>query len=190
MEGLLVSTGVVALAEVGDKTQLLALLLATRFRAPLPIILGILVATLANHALAALVGVAVAEWLQSPALRWALGLSFVAMGLWTLQPDRLDPGQAPARPSYGPFLTTLVVFFFVEIGDKTQVATMALAAQFHDLVMVTIGTTLGMMIANVPVVLLGGYAAAKISLKPIRIAAAAVFIVLGIFVCLQAAGLL
>jgi Ca2+/H+ antiporter, TMEM165/GDT1 family len=186
MESLIVSTGVVALAEIGDKTQLLALLLATRFRAPVPIILGILVATLANHALAALVGVAVADWLQSPALRWALGLSFVAMGLWTLKPDRLDPDQAP-KPRYGPFLTTLVAFFLVEIGDKTQVATMALAAQFQDLVLVTLGTTVGMLLANVPAVLLGDLAASRLPLKPIRLAAAALFIALGAFVCLQAA---
>ena len=189
MESLFVSTGVVALAEIGDKTQLLALLLATRFRAPVPIILGILAATLANHALAALIGVAVADWLQSPALRWALGLSFVAMGLWALKPDRLDPAEAPGRPRFGPFLTTAVAFFLVEIGDKTQVATMALAAQFQDLVLVTLGTTLGMMLANVPAVLLGDLAATRLPLKPIRLAAAALFILLGGFVCLQAAGI-
>jgi Ca2+/H+ antiporter, TMEM165/GDT1 family len=186
MESLFVSAGVVALAEIGDKTQLLALLLATRFRAPLPIILGILVATLANHAVAALLGVVVADWLQSPALRWALGLSFVAMGLWTLRPDRLDRDQAPA-PRYGPFLTTLVAFFLVEIGDKTQVATMALAVQFQHLLLVTLGTTLGMMLANVPAVLLGDLAASRLPLKAIRLTAAALFVALGGFVCLEAA---
>ncbi|MGF1626071.1 MAG: TMEM165/GDT1 family protein [Alphaproteobacteria bacterium] len=189
MESLLVSTGVVALAEIGDKTQLLALVLATRFRAPVPIILGILVATLANHALAAVAGIAVAGWLQSAALQWALGLSFIAMGLWALKPDRLDPDQAPKTPRYGAFATTLVAFFLVEIGDKTQVATMALAAQFQELLMVTIGTTLGMMIANVPAVLIGDLAAARLPLKPIRIAAAAAFIVLGVIACLRAAGM-
>ena len=189
MESLLVSTGIVALAEIGDKTQLLALLLATRFRAPGPIILGILVATLANHALAAAVGIAIADWLQSAALQWALGLSFIAMGLWALKPDRLDPDEAAPRPRYGAFLTTLVTFFLVEIGDKTQVATMALAVQFQDLLLVTLGSTLGMMIANVPAVLVGDLAATRLPLKPIRIAAAAAFIVLGALACLQAAGM-
>jgi putative Ca2+/H+ antiporter (TMEM165/GDT1 family) len=189
MEAFAASTGVVCLAEIGDKTQLLALVLATRFRAPAPIVAGILVATLANHALAALAGVAVAEWLQSPALRWALGLSFVAMGLWTLEPDRLDADEAPAKPRYGPFLTTVVVFFLVEIGDKTQIATMALAAQFQDLVLVTAGTTLGMMLANAPAVFAGNFVALRLPLKAIRLAAAALFIVLGAFVCLEAGGL-
>ncbi|MEZ5669976.1 MAG: TMEM165/GDT1 family protein [Alphaproteobacteria bacterium] len=188
MESLLVSTGVVALAEIGDKTQLLALLLCARFRAPLPILAGILIATVANHALAALLGTAVGDWLQSEALQWGLGAGFVLMGLWTLKPDRLDGDSAGPADRYGAFLTTLVAFFLVEIGDKTQVATMALAARFQDIAMVTVGTTLGMMAANAPVVALGGFAADRLPLRTIRLAAAALFGALGALVCLEAAG--
>lgn len=188
MDSLLISAGVVGIAEIGDKTQLLALVLAARFRAHLPIILGILLATIANHALASLLGIAVADLLESNALKWALGASFIGMGLWTLKPDRLGEDEANPQVRYGAFLTTLVVFFFVEIGDKTQIATMALAAQFQNLLQVTLGSTLGMMAANVPVVILGDFAADRMPLGVIRKLAAAAFVSLGGIVCLEAAG--
>ncbi|WP_308910144.1 TMEM165/GDT1 family protein [Pseudokordiimonas caeni] len=179
MEAFLVSTGVVAIAEIGDKTQLLALFLAARFRAPLPIIMGILVATLANHGLAAWAGLLVADWLSGDTLRWILGLSFLAMAAWMLVPDKLDD-DAPANARFGPFLATLIAFFLVEIGDKTQVATVALSARFQDLPLVTAGTTLGMMLANVPAVLIGDAAATKIPLKLVHGIAAVIFATLGI----------
>ncbi|MCA8966963.1 MAG: TMEM165/GDT1 family protein [Planctomycetes bacterium] len=180
MEAFLVSTGVVAVAEIGDKTQLLALLLATRFRRPLPVIAGIALATVANHALAAWLGVAVVQWLSPDVTRWILGASFLAMAAWTLKPDEMDDDEAPASRRHGAFLTTLVAFFLVEIGDKTQVATVALAAQFDAVVMVTAGTTLGMMIANVPAVLVGDRAAGHIPLGVVRGVAATVFALLGL----------
>ena len=189
MNAFLVSTGIVAIAEIGDKTQLLALVLAARFRKPIPIVLGILVATLANHALAAWFGTVVADWLGAERLRWILGLSFLAMAGWTLIPDKIDDG-AGAEGRLGPFLATLIAFFLVEIGDKTQIATIALSARFNDLVMVTAGTTLGMMIANVPVVLMGDAAAAKIPLAPVRIAAALIFLAMGLATLTNLGGLL
>ncbi|EKV28119.1 putative transmembrane protein [Caenispirillum salinarum AK4] len=181
MNGLLVSTGVVALAEIGDKTQLLALVLACRWRKPVPIILGILIATLANHAAAAVVGVAVTDLLTPEVLKWVLGLGFLAMAGWMLVPDTLDDDEGePKASKYGPFLATLVTFFIVEIGDKTQVATVALAAEFQNLVMVTLGTTIGMLVANVPVVLIGDRAGAKIPLALVRGISAALFAVMGV----------
>lgn len=182
MEALLVSTAVVAVAEIGDKTQLLALVLAARFRKPMPIILGILAATLANHGLAAWVGVLVADWAGPQLLRWGLGLSFLAMAGWMLIPDRFDNEEAPWAARFGPFVATLIAFFLVEIGDKTQIATVALSARFDALVTVTAGTTLGMMIANVPAVLLGDVAATKLPLKFINGLAAALFAILGVLV--------
>lgn len=183
MEALLVSTGVVALAEVGDKTQLLALVLAARFRKPVPIIMGILVATAANHALAGLVGAFIAAALGAELLRWLLGLSFVAMALWMLIPDRYDDGEEnAAAPRFGVFVATVVAFFLVEMGDKTQVATVALAARYDGLVAVVAGTTLGMMVANVPAVLLGEVAAKKLPMKLVHGIAAAIFLVLGLTV--------
>ncbi|MEX2614556.1 MAG: TMEM165/GDT1 family protein [Alphaproteobacteria bacterium] len=179
MEALIVSATVVAIAEIGDKTQLLALVLAARYRRPLPIIFGILVATLANHGLAAWVGSLVADWLGGDWLRWIIGVSFLAMAVWIMVPDKLDDDrQPPGR--FGPFLATLVSFFIVEIGDKTQVATVALAARFNDLLLVTCGTTLGMMLANIPAVLLGDVAATKVPLKLVHGIAACIFAVLGI----------
>jgi len=179
LEALLVSTGVVAIAEIGDKTQLLALVLAARFRKPAPIILGILVATLANHALAGAVGAWLLGVLGPDAIRWVLGISFLAMAAWALIPDKLDDGDAkPSR--YGAFLTTLVAFFLVEMGDKTQIATVALAARYDALAVVVAGTTLGMMLANVPAVLLGEVAATKLPLRLVRGVAAAIFAALGI----------
>lgn len=178
MEALFVSTAVVAIAEIGDKTQLLALCLAARFRKPVPIILGILVATMANHGLAAWVGVLVANWIGADLMRWILGLSFIAMAAWMLVPDKADDDACPSR--LGPFLATLVAFFLVEIGDKTQIATVALAARFNDLLWVTAGTTIGMMLANVPAVLLGDVAATKIPLKLVHTVAAVIFLALGV----------
>jgi putative Ca2+/H+ antiporter (TMEM165/GDT1 family) len=183
MEPFLVSTGLVAIAEIGDKTQLLALLLAARFKAPIPIILGILTATIGNHLLAALVGDLAGQFLQGPWMKWVLGLAFIAFGAWALIPDKFeDSDHPPERPGRSIFLTTVICFFFVEMGDKTQVATVALAARFHQVLLVAAGTTLGMMIANVPVVLIGEKAAAKLPLKYIRWAAAASFAALGLWI--------
>jgi putative Ca2+/H+ antiporter (TMEM165/GDT1 family) len=183
VEALLVSTGVVALAEIGDKTQLLALLLATRLRAPIPIVLGIVVATLANHAFAGAVGAWLVHVIGPGAMRWILGISFLAMAAWTLIPDE-PPDDDAARPRYGVFVTTVVAFFLVEMGDKTQIATVALAAQFQSLVMVVLGTTLGMLIANVPVVFMGDALIRRVPMKVVRIVAASVFAVLGLYALL------
>jgi len=188
MEALLASTAMVALAEIGDKTQLLAILLATRFRKPVSIVLGILGATLVNHALAALVGSQAAAWLDGQWFRYLVAASFVAMGLWTLIPDRIDPDAQPGATGRGAFLTTLVAFFLVEMGDKTQLATVALAARFHDVIAVTAGTTLGMMLANVPAVWFGEALTRKVSLGLIRTIAACLFIAIGLWVGAQTAG--
>jgi len=179
LESLLVPTAIVALAEIGDKTQLLALILAARFRKPWPIIAGIIAATLANHAAAGAVGAWVGSFFSDSALHWILAASFTATALWTLVPDNMDDDENPAR-RFGPFLTTLIAFFLAEIGDKTQVATVMLAAQYPHLIMVIIGTTLGMLIANVPVVLAGNFAADKLPLTLIRRLAATAFFVLAI----------
>ena len=189
MEAILTSTAVVALAEIGDKTMLLAIVLATRFRKPLPIILGILVATLANHGIAAFLGQSIANLLSGQWFRYAVGASFVAMALWTLVPDKLDADEEPKPSRYGAFLTTTVAFFIVEIGDKTQIATIALGAQFQNVLAVTIGTTLGMMLANVPAVYLGNAIVERVSLKFIRMAAALLFLLIGLWVLTDAAGL-
>lgn len=178
MEAFLTSTLLVAIAEIGDKTMLLAIVLATRFRRPIPIILGIFCATLANHALAALLGQQMATWLDGGWFRIAIAASFVAMGLWTLIPDKFDEEDKPAERR-GAFLTTLVAFFLVEIGDKTQIATVALGARFDAVLAVTAGTTLGMMIANVPAVYLGQALVQRISLDVVRRVAAALFIATG-----------
>jgi putative Ca2+/H+ antiporter (TMEM165/GDT1 family) len=182
MDAFLTSTAVVALAEVGDKTQLLAILLATRLKRPVPIIFGILAATIANHFLAALVGAEAASFLDGKWFRILIGVSFVAMGLWTLIPDTFEDeeNRRPARS--GAFLTTLIAFFLVEMGDKTQLATIALAARFHTVAAVTAGTTLGMLIANVPAVLLGEAAARKLPMRVVHGIAAAIFLVLGLSV--------
>jgi putative Ca2+/H+ antiporter (TMEM165/GDT1 family) len=181
MDAFLISTGVVALAEIGDKTQLLALVLAARFKKPWPIIAGILVATLVNHALAGSVGVWAAALLGADALRWILGLSFLGMAAWMLVPDKLDPAAAETpRAPLGVFGATVIAFFLAEMADKTQIATIALAARFHDLAPVVLGTTLGMMIANVPAVLLGEMATRKISPTVVHAVAALIFALLGI----------
>lgn len=180
MEAFLVSTGVVALGEMGDKTQLLAIVLAARFRRPLPIILGILVATLANHAFAGLVGEAVAKALGLDLVRWVVGASFIAMAAWMLVPDQADDDAAAALQRLGVFGATVVAFFLAEMGDKTQIATVALAARYDALLAVVTGTTLGMLLANVPAVFLGEMFATKVSMTWLRVAAAAVFAVLGL----------
>ncbi|GGC99710.1 TMEM165/GDT1 family protein [Halopseudomonas salina] len=181
MESFLVSTGIVALAEIGDKTQLLALVLALRFRRPWPIVLGILVATLANHALAGAVGQFVSSLLSDTWLYGMLALSFFAVAAWTLVPDKLDEDDTPPISHYGAFMATLVAFFIAEMGDKTQIATVVLAAQFETYIWVVMGTTLGMMLANVPVVFLGNAAAAKLPLGIIRSVAAFAFLLMGLY---------
>ena len=178
MDAFFVSAGLVALAEIGDKTQLLALVLAARFRRPVPIIAGILVATLANHAGAAFVGSLAADWLKGPLLERALGIGFLAMAAWVLVPDK-DEELGDSRDRFGAFLATAIAFFLVEMGDKTQIATVALGARFHDVVQVTAGTTLGMMAANVPVVLLGDRLLRRLPLARVRMAAAIAFALLG-----------
>lgn len=179
MEAFLVSTLVVGLAEIGDKTQLLSFVLAARFQRPLPIIFGIFFATIANHAMAGLAGTFFGGLLGGPWLRWILGVSFLGVAVWALFPDRLG-GNAGATARFGAFLTTLVSFFLAEIGDKTQIATIGLAARFDAFYAVVIGTTLGMMLANVPAVVIGHHAADRLPLRAIRIAAAAVFAAIGI----------
>lgn len=180
LDSLLVPTAIVALAEIGDKTQLLALILAARFRKPWPIIAGIVVATLANHAAAGAVGAWVGGFFTDAMLHWILAASFTATALWTLVPDKMDDDEASTARKYGPFVTTLITFFIAEIGDKTQVATVMLAAQYPDLWLVIIGTTVGMLIANVPVVIAGNFAADKLPLTLIRRLAATAFFVLAV----------
>ncbi len=184
MEAFLISTGVVALGEMGDKTQLLAMLLAAKFRRPVPIILGILVATLANHALAGAVGDWVAQALGPNLLRWVIGVSFIAMAGWMLIPDKIDDVNA-GHQRFGVFGTTVLAFFLAEMGDKTQIATVALAARYHDLFAVVTGTTLGMMLANVPAVFLGDTIARKISMRLVHGVAAAIFAALGVLTLLN-----
>ena len=181
MEALLTSTGLVALAEIGDKTQLLSLALASRYRKPWPIIAGILVATLANHALAGGLGAWVARLVSPQALRWVLAASFFAMAAWMLVPDKLDAGKTGAG-RFGVFAATTVAFFLVEMGDKTQIATVALAARYSELWAVVAGTTVGMLLANAPVVLLGERLMKRLPVGLVHKVAASVFIVLGIAV--------
>jgi putative Ca2+/H+ antiporter (TMEM165/GDT1 family) len=181
MEAFFVSTFAVAVGEIGDKTQLLALLLAARYRKPLPIILGILVATLANHSLAGLLGHWVVSHISTDILRWALGLSFLAIAAWTLKPDEMsDEGLSEGR--FGVFFLTCITFFFAEIGDKTQLATVALAAKYADLTWVIAGTTLGMLIADVPAVFLGKVASPNFPFKYVRWCASLIFAILGLIV--------
>ncbi|MDH4583274.1 TMEM165/GDT1 family protein [Pseudomonas sp. BN415] len=186
MESLFVPTLIVALAEIGDKTQLLALLLAARFRKPWPIIWGIVAATLANHFAAGAVGSWVASFFSAATLSWILAASFAAVALWTLVPDKLDDDEESGLKKYGPFVTTLIAFFLAEMGDKTQVATVMLAAQYPHFVMVVLGTTLGMLIANVPVVLAGNFAADRLPLTLIRRLAALAFAALAFYAIYEA----
>lgn len=185
MQTLLIATGVVALAEIGDKTQLLSLVLAARYRKAWPIGLGILVATLANHAVAAWAGAWIAAQLPEGVLKWLLAASFLAVALWALKPDTISEGEAQTASTYGAFVATTIAFFLAEIGDKTQVATVVLAAKYQPLWEVVVGTTLGMMLANVPVVFLGARFAHRIPLKAARIAAALVFAGLAVAVVLR-----
>ena len=180
MEAFLISTGIVALAEMGDKTQLLSLVLAARFRQPWPIVLGILVATLANHALAGAVGSWVNTLLGPTALRWVLGLSFIAMAVWMLIPDKLDDEEGNPAPRMGVFMTTVVAFFLAEMGDKTQIATVMLAAQYQAWAWVVAGTTLGMMLANAPVVWLGDAITQRVPIALVHKVSALIFVVLGV----------
>ena len=191
MEAFLVSTGIVALGEMGDKTQLLALLLAARFKKPVPIILGILVATLANHAAAGWLGGWIAGLMGPQLLRWVMGVSFLAMAVWMLIPDRLDDAAAAGQSRrLGVFGTTVLAFFLAEMGDKTQIATVVLAARYPNLLAVVTGTTLGMMLANVPAVLLGDQISRRLSMKVVHGVAAAIFAVLGVLTLLNVGQLL
>lgn len=185
MEAFLVSTGIVALAEIGDKTQLLAFILAAKFRKPLPIVLGILVATLVNHGFAGALGSFITSLIAPGALRWILGVSFLAMAAWILVPDKFDEEDAKLA-RFGVFGTTLIAFFLAEMGDKTQIATVALAAQYNSLIAVVAGTTFGMMIANVPAVILGDRIANRLPVKLVHRVAAAIFAVLGVATLLGA----
>lgn len=181
LEPFLVSTGVVAVAEIGDKTQLLAFVLSARFKKPWQVILGILAATITNHLLAGVVGVTVSTWVNPQIMRWILGVSFLAMAVWVLIPDREAEGEGkPAR--FGAFVTTALAFFLLEMGDKTQLATVALSAKYQSLIAVTAGTTLGMMLADVPAVFIGDRLAGKIPLRLVHGLAAALFAIIGILV--------
>lgn len=180
MEALLVSTGVVALAEIGDKTQLLAFVLAARFKKPVPIILGILIATLVNHGLAGALGAWITTAVDPDALRWALGISFLAMAAWTLIPDKLDDQKAATTQRLGVFSASLITFFLAEMGDKTQIATVALSAHYGAPLLVVIGTTLGMLIADVPAVFMGDRLGTKIPMRLVHLVAAAIFAALGL----------
>jgi Ca2+/H+ antiporter, TMEM165/GDT1 family len=180
MEALFVSTGVVALAEIGDKTQLLAFLLATRFKKPLPIIAGILVATLLNHSMAGALGAWITATISTQTLRWILGLTFIAMAVWTLIPDKIEEEEMQVAKRFGVFGATLITFFLAEMGDKTQIATVAMSAHFSSVVLVVIGTTLGMMIADVPAVFIGDRLSARIPMKLVHAIAAAMFAAMGV----------
>lgn len=188
MESLLVSTGVVALAEIGDKTQLLAFILAARFKKPLPIIAGILCATLVNHGLAGAVGAWITATVSPEVLRWVLGLSFIGMAVWTMIPDEIEDEETRIARRFGVFGATLVTFFLAEMGDKTQLATVALAAHYASPLLVVAGTTLGMLIADVPAVFIGDRMAAKIPMKLVHSIAAVVFALLGLATLLGAGG--
>ncbi len=186
MDALLISTGIVALAEIGDKTQLLAFLLAARFKKPLPIIAGILCATVVNHGLAGALGAWITASLSPEILRWVLGASFLGMAVWTLIPDEIEDDEGDIAGRWGVFGATLITFFLAEMGDKTQIATIAMAAHFPDPVLVVLGTTLGMLIADVPAVFIGDRLSAKIPMRLVHGLAAALFAVLGVVTLLGA----
>ena len=186
MEALYISTGVVALAEMGDKTQLLAFILAARFKKPVPIILGILLATLVNHGLAGALGAWITSVISPDTMRWVLGLSFIAMAVWTLIPDKIEEEETQIAKRFGVFGATLVTFFLAEMGDKTQIATVALAAHYAAPLLVVIGTTLGMLIADVPAVFVGNKFAEKIPMKLVHSIAAAIFAIMGVLTLLKA----
>ena len=186
MESLFVSTGVVALAEIGDKTQLLAFSLAARFKKPLPIIAGIFLATIVNHGLAGALGAWITATITPEVLRWVLGASFLAMAVWTLIPDKIEEEETQVAQRFGVFGATLVTFFLAEMGDKTQIATVAMAAHYPDPLLVVAGTTLGMLIADVPAVFAGDKLANKIPMKLVHSIAAGIFAVLGVATLLGA----
>ncbi|MDP2768790.1 MAG: TMEM165/GDT1 family protein [Giesbergeria sp.] len=186
MESLLVSTGVVALAEIGDKTQLLAFILAARFKKPVPIILGILAATVVNHGLAGALGAWITAVVSPEIMRWALGLSFIGMAVWTMIPDKIEDEETQIAQRFGVFGATLITFFLAEMGDKTQIATVALAAHYAAPLLVVIGTTLGMLIADVPAVFVGDKLASKVPMKLVHSVAATIFALLGIATLLGA----
>ena len=185
IDALLISTAAVAVAEIGDKTQLLSLILAARYRRPWPIIAGILIATILNHSLAGAVGAAVAAWLSPDQLKWILALSFFAVAIWTLIPDKLDDADRATGTGRSVLIATVIAFFLAEMGDKTQVATVLLAAQYSPLWQVITGSTIGMLLANVPVVLLGSRFAHRLPLRAARIAAAVLFMVLAVWIVLR-----
>lgn len=184
-ESFFISTGVVALAEIGDKTQLLAFLLAARFKKPLPIILGILLATIVNHGLAGMLGAWITHVVNPEILRWVLGISFIAMAIWTLIPDKIEEEETLIAKRLGVFGATLITFFIAEMGDKTQIATIAMAAHYQSAFIVVCGTTLGMLIADVPAVFLGNQFASKIPMKLIHGVAAAIFALMGLLTLLK-----
>ena len=186
MEALYISTGVVALAEMGDKTQLLAFILAARFKKPVPIILGILLATLVNHGLAGALGAWITSVISPDTMRWVLGLSFMGMAIWTLIPDKIEEEETQVAQKLGVFGATLVTFFLAEMGDKTQIATVALAAHYGAPLLVVIGTTLGMLIADVPAVFVGNKFADKIPMKLVHSIAAGIFAIMGVLTLLKA----
>lgn len=186
MEALLVSTGVVALAEIGDKTQLLAFILAARFKKPLPIIAGILCATVVNHGLAGALGAWITHYVSTDILRWVLGVSFIGMAVWTMIPDKIEEEETHIAQRLDVFGATLITFFLAEMGDKTQIATIAMAAHYANPVLVVIGTTLGMLMADVPAVFVGDKLAAKIPMKLVHTIAASIFAVLGLATLLGA----
>ena len=185
MESLLISTGVVALAEIGDKTQLLAFILAARFKKPLPIIAGILIATLFNHGLAGALGAWITSVVSPEVMRWVLGLSFIGMAAWTMIPDKIEEEETQVAQQLGVFGATLVTFFLAEMGDKTQIATVALAAHYGEPLRVIAGTTLGMLVADVPAVFVGSQFAAKIPMKLVHSVAAGIFAVMGVLTLLK-----
>ena len=185
MESLFISTGVVALAEIGDKTQLLAFILAARFKKPLPIIAGILIATLVNHGLAGIFGAWITTVVSPDAMRWVLGLSFLGMAVWTMIPDKIEEEETQVAKRLGVFGATLITFFLAEMGDKTQIATVALAAHYGEPLMVIAGTTLGMLIADVPAVFVGNKFATKIPMKLVHGIAAGIFAVMGLLTLLK-----
>ena len=180
MEALLISTGVVALAEIGDKTQLLAFILAARFKKPVPIIAGILCATLVNHGLAGALGAWITSVVSPEAMRWVLGMSFIAMAAWTLIPDKIEEEETQVAKHLGVFGATVITFFLAEMGDKTQIATVALAAHYGAPLLVVMGTTLGMLLADVPAVFVGNRFAAKIPMKLVHSIAAGIFALMGV----------
>jgi Ca2+/H+ antiporter, TMEM165/GDT1 family len=186
MEALYISTGVVALAEMGDKTQLLAFILAARFKKPVPIILGILLATLVNHGLAGALGAWITTVISPDTMRWVLGVSFIGMAVWTLIPDKIEEEETQIGQKMGVFGATLVTFFLAEMGDKTQIATVALAAHYGAPLLVVIGTTLGMLIADVPAVFVGSKFADKIPMRLVHTVAAGIFAIMGVLTLLKA----